>query len=54
VLAVIAWLIALVGGIWGLIVAFQESVAWGLLSMFVPCAHYVFVVKFWDRATKLF
>jgi hypothetical protein len=54
VLVVTAWLVAIVGGIWGLVVAFQESVAWGLLSMFVPCAHYVFVIKFWDRAKKPF
>ncbi|HEY3256606.1 MAG TPA: AarF/UbiB family protein [Polyangiaceae bacterium] len=39
---------------WGIVIAFQESVMWGLLSMFVPCAHLVFVAKFWDRAKKPF
>ena len=40
--------------LWGIVIAFQESVSWGLLSLFVPCAHLVFVIKFWDRAKTPF
>jgi hypothetical protein len=43
-------LAAFAGSIWFLVVAFQESVQWGLLCLFVPFASLVFVVKYYDRA----
>jgi type IV pilus assembly protein PilA len=43
-------LVVIAGGIWGLVVAFQESVGWGLLVMFVPCASVVFLAQHWQRA----
>lgn len=53
--------VALLGGILGfyagiriLILAFQESVLWGLLCLFVPFAVFVFIFKNWDRTAGLF
>jgi hypothetical protein len=54
VLTAIYVVVSLVTGIWGIVIAFQESAMWGLLSLFVPCAHFVFVIKFWDRAKTPF
>lgn len=42
------------GGVWLLLLAFQESVLWGLACLFVPCVQLVFVVKFWQRAKRAF
>lgn len=42
------------GGVWLLLLAFQESVLWGLACLFVPCVQLVFVVKFWHRAKRAF
>ncbi|MGH7134797.1 MAG: hypothetical protein ACREHD_03605 [Pirellulales bacterium] len=44
----------IVGGIWFLVVAFQEEVPWGLACMFIPCVSIIFLVKFWDKASKPF
>ncbi len=42
--------IAVVGGIWMLVLAFQESVLWGLGCLFVPFVSLVFAIMHWDRA----
>jgi hypothetical protein len=47
-------IVSAVGGIWFLVVAFQESVLWGLCCLFVPFAALVFLIKFWDRAARPF
>ncbi|MEZ5329698.1 MAG: hypothetical protein R3F19_32015 [Verrucomicrobiales bacterium] len=54
ILAGIGGLIMLIFGIIILIKAFQESVLWGLGSIFVPFVSLVFVIKFWDRCKKPF
>ncbi len=54
VLMAIGGIIMLVGGIMFLIVAFKESVLWGLGSMFVPFVSLVFLIKFWGQAKKPF
>jgi len=36
--------------VWLLVIAFRESTAWGLASLFIPFAALVFVLKFWDQA----
>ncbi|MEO0540875.1 MAG: hypothetical protein AAFZ80_08420 [Cyanobacteria bacterium P01_A01_bin.105] len=43
------FVLALSGGIIGIVQAFQESATWGLLYLFVPFASLVFVIKFWGR-----
>ncbi|TWT33595.1 hypothetical protein KOR34_34270 [Posidoniimonas corsicana] len=47
-------IVAIVGGIWVLVVAFQESIVWGLLSLFIPFAALVFVIMHWNKAAKPF
>jgi hypothetical protein len=54
VLFVLAGLASSIASAWLLVVAFQQSVTWGLLSLFVPCAQLVFVVQFWERAKRPF
>lgn len=44
-------LLVLVGASIALVVvAFQESVGWGLVALLVPCGRLVFLVKHWERA----
>ena len=45
---------ALVGGIWFLIVAFQENILWGLGCLFIPFVALVFLIMHWDKAGKPF
>lgn len=47
-------IVMLVGGIWLLVVAFKQSVVWGLVVLFVPFAALVFVVKYWDVTKTAF
>lgn len=54
VLIIIGALVSLVGGIWFLVVAFRQSVVWGLVVIFVPFASLVFLVKYWRDAKASF
>jgi len=54
VLAIAGFLIALVGGIMFLMVAFEESVGWGLGCLFIPFVSLLFLIMYWDRAAKPF
>lgn len=47
-------ILALVTGIWLLILAFREHVLWGLAYLFVPFAALVFVIMHFDEAGKPF
>ena len=47
-------LISMVGGVWTLVVAAQESMVWLLACLFVPLAGLVFVITHWDEAGKPF
>jgi len=51
---VIGAIISLVGGIWILVLAFQESVLWGLGCLFVPLVMLIFVIMFWNKASRPF
>ncbi|MBU6230681.1 MAG: hypothetical protein KGQ93_13475 [Cyanobacteria bacterium REEB459] len=42
-------LLAILGGIIGVVDAFNVSPGWGLLALFVPFALLFFCIKFWDR-----
>ena len=50
----IGGLVNLVGGIMVLIVAFKESVIWGLASFFVPLVIFYFVFTHWEDSKKGF
>jgi len=54
VLIIIGALLSLAGGIWFLVVAFRQSVVWGLVVIFVPFASLVFLVKYWQDAKASF
>ncbi len=54
VLLIVGYVAMLIGGIWLLVTAFKESVLWGVLSLLVPFAALVFVVKHWDVSKKPF
>ncbi len=47
-------IIALVGSIMFLIVAFKESILWGLGCIFVPFVSLVFLIMHWSVAKKPF
>lgn len=51
---VIGLIIALVFGIQLLILAFKESILWGLGSLFVPFVSLIFIIMFWDKTKKPF
>lgn len=53
-LLVIGGLVSLAGGIWLIVVAFQESVLWGLGSLIVPLVVLVFTAMHWDEARTPF
>lgn len=45
----LGFILSLIGGIWGLILAFQDSIVWGLLYFFVPFAALVFFILRWNN-----
>ncbi|PSB06248.1 hypothetical protein C7B69_24410 [filamentous cyanobacterium Phorm 46] len=45
----LGFILSLVGGIWGLVQAFQEDIVWGLLYLIVPFAFLVFYAKKWSN-----
>ena len=51
-LAGVAMIANLVGAVWLIVLAFQEGLMWGLLSLFVPCAQLVFIAQHWQKAKR--
>jgi hypothetical protein len=45
----LGFVLSFAGYIWGLVLAFQQETVWGLLYFFIPCAGFVFHVKFWSN-----
>lgn len=43
-----------VGGLWLLITAFQESVGWGVACLLLPIVSLIFVFLHWEDAKKPF
>ena len=52
ILIVVGLLLCLVGGVWGIVVAFRRSLLWGLCYLFVPFAALVFYVVAWADAKR--
>ena len=50
----IGGILALVGSVWLWIVAFKESVWWGLGSIFVPFVSLIFALTHWEVAKTPF
>jgi hypothetical protein len=51
---VLGWLVAIGGGIWFLVVAFQDSPAAGLLCLFVPFYSLIYLCTHFDETKKPF
>ncbi|HZI47298.1 MAG TPA: Ran-binding zinc finger domain-containing protein [Pyrinomonadaceae bacterium] len=54
VLAVVGVLLLVLTHIWLLIRIFEQSVGWGLASLFVPAACYIAIGKFWEKTKRSF
>ncbi|WP_201616240.1 hypothetical protein [Psychrobacter immobilis] len=50
----IALIICIIYGIKLIIIAFQESTAWGLMYLFVPFANLYFVFTRWEKTKSPF
>ena len=53
-LLILGMILGAVGGIWLLVVAFKESVWWGLGSLFIPFVSLIFVIMHWQVSKKPF
>jgi len=54
ILNYVGGLVALVGGIWLLVLAFKESLVWGLVCFFCPIVSLYFAITRWEKAKKPF
>lgn len=54
ILMAMGCIVAIVGGIWFLLVAFNESILWGLACLFLAPASLIFLIMHWDEAGKPF
>jgi hypothetical protein len=54
VLLILGGIVGFAGGLWLLIVAFQESIGWGLASLLIPFVALIFAITHWDKAGKPF
>ena len=48
------YIIVVLGGLWMLVVIFQTSVVWGILSILVPFVSLLFVIMHWDDTKRPF
>ena len=53
-LLILGGILAIVGGIWLLVVTFQTSVLWGIGSLLLPFVSLIFVIMNWDATKKPF
>lgn len=49
-LVILGSILLLGGGIWLLVVAFQESIWWGLGCLLIPFVSLVFVIMHWSES----
>jgi hypothetical protein len=54
ILCVVGIIVSLVGGIWFLVVAFRESILWGLLCLFISFCSVIFLVMHWEESWRPF
>ena len=53
-LLVVGVILCVIGGIGMLIVAFRESVLWGLGCFFIPLVSLIFLISHWEEAKRPF
>jgi len=54
VLGLVGVLFLVVTHIWLLIRIFEQSVGWGVASLFIPAACYIAIGKFWEKTKRSF
>jgi hypothetical protein len=54
ILSLVGGVVGLVGFIWLVVVAFKESILWGIGCLLVPCVGIVFAIMNWEKAKKPF
>lgn len=54
IVSIIGIIITLVGMVKLLIVAFRESILWGLACLLIPVVSLVFVIMHWENSKKSF
>ncbi len=54
ILVVIGLIVSFVYGVKLIIIAFQESVLWGLLYLFFPFANFYFIITRWAECKEAF
>lgn len=54
ILMIVGYILAGICGIWLLVVAFKESIGWGICCLLIPFASLVFVITHWPIAKKPF
>ena len=54
ILVVVGMMVVVAGGLWILVLAFQESVGWGIACLLCGIAQIIFLIQFWDRCSKPF
>ncbi len=54
IILVVSWLALFAASIWLLVIAFRVSVGWGLASLFIPFAGFVFPFLHWEKGGKPF
>ncbi len=50
----ICLIVSTVAAVWLLVLAFRQSILWGLAVFFLPFANIVFAIKYWHEAKKPF
>ncbi|MCJ8328525.1 MAG: hypothetical protein HRT89_03100 [Lentisphaeria bacterium] len=53
-LAIFGIVVIVVCSFWMLLLAFQESILWGLGYMFVPFVSMIFIISFWSETKRPF
>jgi len=53
-MAMLAYAIMLIGGIWVIVIAFQKSLLWGLGSLIIPFVALIFVAMNFNETKKPF
>jgi hypothetical protein len=53
-LLIIGLIISAFAGIWFLVVAFRQSVLWGLGCLFIPFVSLIFLIVHWAEAKRPF
>jgi hypothetical protein len=51
---IIGAIISVIGGIWFLVVAFRQTIWWGLGCLFIPFVSIIFLIIHWGDAAKPF